>query len=146
MTVPFRSQYVDTCAATPLTVSANATTLAPDLTLSKSGAIAGVVTDAAGHRFKVAKVVVFTATQPARFAAIAVTNGRGRYRATGLSSGRYLVCYFAPGRSGQCYRQVRWNLKSDPSRLPGITKVRVTSGQPPPRASTPCCTGTRASG
>jgi hypothetical protein len=122
------SKYLASCARTPLTVQAGAATHAPDLVLHLAGAISGVVRNAAGHPLDLAVVVLFAAGGQHELQGVSVVNRHGHYRAHGLGAGRYLVCFAAPHRATECYRQVRWHLKHSAGPPSNATKVRVSEG------------------
>jgi protocatechuate 3,4-dioxygenase beta subunit len=120
------SNYFRRCAAHLVTVPAGATTRMSDLALRRAGAVSGVVRDASGHRLHPAAAAVFTEGGDLVDAELVDTHGR--YRVAGLPSGRYVVCFAAPHRVVDCYRNVRWHMKHH--RLPPseAEKVPVKAG------------------
>jgi protocatechuate 3,4-dioxygenase beta subunit len=122
------SNYLRGCAGHPVVVTANATTQMPDLALRRAGAVSGVVRDAAGHRLRLAAVAVFTTAKRPDLVDSELVQANGRYRIAGLPSGRYVVCFAAPHRVVECYRNVPWHMKRHPLPPHGTVKVRVTAG------------------
>jgi hypothetical protein len=122
------SNYLRGCAAHPVVVTGNATTQMPDLALRRAGAIAGVVRDAAGHPLGLVAVAIFTTARLPDLADVELVDANGHYRAAGLPAGRYTVCFAAPGRVVECYRDVPWHMKHHPLPPHGTVRVRVTAG------------------
>jgi hypothetical protein len=99
----------------------------PDLALRRAGAISGVVRNAAGHPLGLAAVAIFTTARVPDLADVELVDANGHYRAAGLPAGRYTVCFAAPGRVVECYRNVPWHMKHHPLPPHGTVKVRVTA-------------------
>jgi protocatechuate 3,4-dioxygenase beta subunit len=126
---PFGSAYQDTCAAAPADVTAGATTQVPDIAARQLGVISGTVRDAAGHPLHLAVVAVFEGGSRAVLADVEPVGANGHYRTAGLPAGRYMVCFAAPHRVIECYRQVPWHMKHHPLPPAGVQKVRVRDGR-----------------
>lgn len=90
--------YGDT--GTPVTVSAGKLTSGLVDYLPVAGAIAGRVTDSAGHGIAGVSVSSYDPADPGAISHGAITGADGRYTVTGLSAGSYQVCFYSQAATG----------------------------------------------
>ena len=132
--VPWDGDYYNLPGGTtPVPVTAGVTTSGIDAALAPAGAIAGRVT-AAADGSPLSNVTIDVYSADGNYATSTSTDDTGRYRATGLATGSYFVCFSGGYATGGpsvygylsvCYRNRPYNGFDLPS---GMTSVSVTAG------------------
>ncbi len=87
-------------SGTPVAVRAGKLTSGLVDYLPVAGAIAGRVTDSAGHGLAGVSVSTYDPTDPGAESHGAITGADGRYAVRGLSAGSYQVCFYSQGATG----------------------------------------------
>jgi hypothetical protein len=120
--------YLDACASSSVSVTATTTADAGTLALPSAGAIAGRITNRAGHGVRLAQAEVFDSKGTS--VASAQPSASGRYAVTRLPAGSYRVCFDSARFGSQCYDNVGWRGNSLPPAAKAVTVVagQTTSG------------------